>query len=269
MYDAYTNQINKEDLLYEQTERTSDFQLPPMVGVLLLVIWAAICLMGFAVIFVGKSPVLGTLIIAVPTFVGMVIKPTFALCIMMLVLPTGAGVGYETLFSLDRGVGIALAASFLLNIIITRPGLRIRNRAIWVAALYTIWIFFASLVSPYVGLELSRTFTQIQLLALLLIVYWILETNGWKTFIWALRSYLIGSLGTIVGTFITGAAMRAVEEAPGARYAATLGRAIDANMLAALTSLAFLAAIYLFARDKNILWRACTWLEFCFCPQCL
>lgn len=255
MYTEYENEINGEELLYEQYERVSDIQLPPVMNVLLFAIWIVISLIGFGVIFLGKNPVAGAVIVAVPTFIGMVIKPTFGLCMMMLVLPTGAGVGYRQAFSLDRAVGIALAVSFVLNLLMTRPRLRIGNKALWVMGLYTLWICLASLAGPYLGIELVRAFTQIQLLALILIVYWILETNVEKTFRWVLRAYIVGTLGTIALAFMTGSAMRALEDAPEQRYAATLGEATDANMLATLTAMAFLAAIYLFARDKNIFWR--------------
>ncbi|MFQ6034977.1 MAG: O-antigen ligase family protein [Sedimentisphaerales bacterium] len=255
MYTGYETVIPEADIAYVQSERTSDIKLPPAMNILLLALWAVICLIGFAVIFLGKNTAAGIVIIAVPTFIGMVMKPTFALCIMMLVLPTGAGIGVRQDFSLDRGVGIAVAISFALNLLITRPPLRIGNKALWVIMLYTIWVFLVSLAAPYLGLELRRAFTQVQLLVLVFIVYWILQTNDVRTFHWALRAYVLGTLGTITLAFVTGTAIRTIEETPEARYSATLGEAIDANMLAGLTSLAFLAAIYLFARDKKILWR--------------
>jgi len=267
MYTEYSNQIEfgQEDLYYEEGERTSDIQLPPVMNILLLVIWAVVSLIGLAVAFLAKNPVAGAVIIAVPTFIGMVIKPTFGLCIMMLVLPTGAGIGFKQSFSLDRGVGIALAISLALNFLITRPRLRIGNKTLWVMSLYTVWIFLVSLAGPYLGFELMRAFTQFQLLVLILLVYWILETNGEKTFRWALRAYVIGTLGTITLAFITGTAIRVLEDTPETRYAATLGEAIDANMLAALTSTAFLAAVYLFARDKK-LWRLVHFIAILFLP---
>jgi len=255
IYTSYENEVPEEDYWYEQPERTSDIQLPPTMNILLLAVWVAISLIGLAVIFFGKNTAAGIAIIAVPTFVGMIMKPTFALCIMMLTLPTGAGIGAGQEFSLDRGVGIAVAISFALNYLITRPRLRISNKALWVIVLYTLWVFLASLAAPYFGLELRRAFTQVQLLMLVFVVYWILQTNDAKTFHWALRAYIIGTLGTITLAFITGAAIRAVEETSEARYSATLGNAIDANMLAGLIGLAFLSAIYLFARDKKLFWR--------------
>ncbi len=267
MYTGYANEISEEDLLYEPSERTSDIQLPPIINTLLLAAWVATFLVGFLVIYLAKSPLLGALIMAIPTFIGMVIKPTFALCMMMLVLPTGAGIGYETAFafSLDRGVGIALAVSFLLNLMVSRPSLHIRNKALWVIITYTIWVFFASLAAPYVSLELRRAFTLFQLLVLVFTVYWILETNSYKTFIWALRAYVLGSLGTVAMAFITGAAIRSMEEAEG-RYQATLGKAINANMLAVLLGMAFLAAVYLFVRDKHIFWRVIHLIAIVFLP---
>jgi len=266
MYTEYENEMETEELLYEQQERTSDIQLPPVINALLFVIWVVICLIGFAIMFLAKAPVAGAVIIAVPTFIGMVIKPTFGLCIMMLVLPTGAGIGFRQVFSLDRGVGVALAVAFTLNLLITRPGLHIRNKALWVMVIYTIWVCLVSLAGPYLSYELVRAFTQVQLLVLIFIVYWILETNSERTFIWASRAYVAGTLGTIALTFITGAAIRAVEDAPEQRYAATLGQTTDANMLATLTAMAFLAAIYLFARDRRIFWRILYLVAILFLP---
>ncbi len=265
----YAEQMYEDELYYdyEPPEQTSDVQLPGVVNTLLLAIWIVICLIGFAVIFLGKAPLAGAAIIAVPTFLGMIIKPTFALCLMMLVLPTGSGVGYERVFTLNRGVGIALAISFALNLLITRPKLHIRNKALWVVAAHTFWIGLSALRAPsyYLPMELRHAFVQIQLLAFVFIIYWILETNDEKTFRWALRSYIVGTLGMIAITFMTGAAIRTVEEETG-RYAATLGRAIDANMFAVLIAMAFLAAIYLFARDKNLFWRIIYLIAILFLP---
>ena len=271
MYVEYANEIelDRDYLYYEQGERFSDIPLPPVMNVILFVGWIVISLIGFAVIFLAKNPVAGAVIVALSTFIGMVIKPTFGLCILMLVLPTGAGIGFSQTFSLDRAVGLALAVSFALNVLITRPGLRIRNKAIWIMGLYTIWICLVSLAGTYLGLELMRAFTQFQLLVLILIVYWILETNSEKTFQLALRAYVIGTLGTIALAFITGTAIKTMENASQTRYSATLGEAIDANMLAALTSTAFLTAIYLFARNKNIFWRMISLAGILFLPLML
>ncbi len=255
MYTEYEYDIDDEELLYEQSERTSDIPLPPVVNGLLLVIWVVIFLIGLAVIYLTKNSVAGAILIAVPTFLGMIIKPTFALCILMLVLPTGAGIAFRDSFSLDKGVGIALALSFFMNVIITRPRLRIGNKALWVMGLYTAWVCLASLGGTYLNYELVRAFTQVQLLVLILIVYWILQTNGETAFRWASRAYVIGILGMIALTFMTGTATRSMQEASEHRYSATLGEATDANMLATLIAIAFLAAIYLFARDKKFFWR--------------
>ena len=255
MYTEYEDEIESEEFSCEPGERTSDIQLPPVINYLLLAIWVVICMIGFAVMFLAENPVAGAIIVGVPTFIGMVLKPSFGLCILMLVLPTGAGIGFEQAFSLDRGVGIALAVSFALNLMITRPRLRISHKALWVMAIYTLWVCLASLAGPYLRYELVRAFTQVQLLALILIVYWILQTNGERSFRWASRAYVVGTLGTIALAFITGSAIRAIEDTPEQRYSATLGQATDANMLASLTAIAFLAAIYLFARDRNLLWR--------------
>ena len=271
MYAEYANEIefDPDYLYYEQGERFSDIPLPPVMNVILFVCWIVVCLIGFTVIFLAKNPIAGAVIVALPTFIGMVLKPTFGLCILMLVLPTGAGIGFSQTFSLDRAVGLAIAISFALNVLITRPGLHIRNKAIWIMGLYTIWICMVSLAGTYLSAELMRAFTQVQLLVLVLIVYWILETNGENTFQWALRAYVIGTLGTIALAFITGTAIRTLENTSQSRYSATLGEAIDANMLAALTSTAFLSAIYLFARNRNLFWRIINLAGILFLPLML
>lgn len=266
MYSESVELPYENELPYEPPERTSDIQLPGAINLLLLAIWAAICLIGFVVIFLSKRPIAGTVIIAVPTFIGMVIKPTFALCTMMLVMPTGMGVAYRRIFSLERGLGMAVAASFALNLLISRPRLRIGNRALWVIIIYTIWVFLRTLGGPYVRLELVRAFTQVQLLVLTFIVYWILETNSEKTFRWALRSYIVGALGTIAITFITGAAMRSLVERPEERYRATLGALADPNVLAVLMGLAFLAAVYLIVRDRGLFWKPIYLVTILFMP---
>lgn len=253
MWTGYANEISEEDLLYEPSERPTDIQLPPVVNILLLCGWLVICLIGFAIIFFANNIFLGIAVIGVPTFLGMVIKPTFALCLMMLVLPTGTGIGITGIFSLDRGIGLALAVSFLLNLMVSRPSLHIHNKALWVLVIYTIWVFFSTLAAPHVSWEVWHSFTQFQLLVLVFIVYWILQTNGEKAFRWALRSYVVGTLGMIIIAYKSGAQMVSVEE--GERYSATAGGTIDSNMLSVLLSMAFLAAIYLLVRDKRILWR--------------
>lgn len=265
----YEDEIYDDELLYEQGQRTSDIQLPPAINVLLFAVWIVICVIGFAVIFLAKNAAAGAVIIAIPTFVGMVIKPTFGLCMLMLVLPTGAGVGFREAFSLDRGVGLAVAVALVLNLLVTRPGLRVANKALWVVVAYTLWVCLASLAGPYLGYELIRAFTQVQLLVLIFLVYWILQTNGENAFRWASRAYVVGTLGTIALTFITGAAIRSMEDAPEQRYAATLGEATDANMLASLAAIAFLTAIYLFARDKNVFWRLLYLAAILFLPVML
>jgi hypothetical protein len=266
MNTTYANAIDESEVLDELEDRTSDIQLPPAMSFLLLAIWLVICGVGFSVMLLARNIVAGAVIIALPTFLGMILKPTFALCMLMLVLPTGAGVGYGEVFSLDRGVGMALAASFFLNVLLTRPGLRVRHRALWVATALTVWMGLGSLLQPYLAMEVIRVFTHVQLLVLIFIVYWILETNYEDTFRWALRSYVIGMVGSIVLAVRSGAAMRATEETRNVRYSATLGHSIDANMLSALIALAFICAIYLFARDRSLFWRAFYFVAILFLP---
>jgi hypothetical protein len=269
MYTTYANEVDAYALNDEPPERTSDIPLAPGLSYLLLVAWLLVCAVGLGIVVLAKNPVAGAVVVALPTFVGMVLKPTFALCILMVVLPTGAGVGWEESFSLDRAVGMAVAVSFFLNVLLTRPGLHVRHKALWVALGLSLWIGMSSLLQPHLADELRRAFTQFQLVLLILIVYWILETNYENTFRWALRSYVAGMVGSVVLILRSGQAIRAVQETQDVRYAATLGHAIDANMLSALIAVAFLSAIYLFARDRSLLWRALYLVALLFLPVML
>jgi hypothetical protein len=266
MYPTYANTLVDDGLLYEPQERTSDIPFSPAMNTMLLAAWLVICAIGFGIILLADKVIAGAVVIAVPTLLGMVIKPTFALCILMLALPTGAGVGFQGAFSLDRGIGLALAVSFFLNVLLTRPGLHVRHKALWFAAGLSVWIGLSALTQPQLMMEMGRAFTHFQLLVLVLIVYWILETNHESTFRWALRAYVLGMVASIVLAIKSGQAIRAVQETRDARYAATLGRAIDANMLSALIAIAFLSAIYLFARDRSLFWRAVYLVALLFLP---
>jgi hypothetical protein len=266
MYTTYANELDEYTLLDEPQERTSDIPLAPAMNYLLLVAWLILCAVGLGVVVLAKSTIAGAMVIAVPTFVGMVLKPTFALCILMLVLPTGAGVAWQESFSLDRAVGLAVALGFFLNVLLTRPGVRVRHKALWVAVGLSLWIGVSSLIQPHLAEELQRAFTQFQLVLLILIVYWILETNSENTFRWALRCYTVGMVGSVAVAIRSGQAIRAVQETRAERYSATLGHAIDANMLSALIAVAFLSAIYLFARDRSLFWRAIYFLALLFLP---
>ena len=263
---TYTQEVDEHALLDEPAERTSDIPLAPVMSYLLLVAWLLLCAIGLGVVVLAKNPIAGAAVVAIPTFVGMVLKPTFALCILMLVLPTGAGVGWQESFSLDRAVGLAVAVSFFLNVLLTRPGLRVRHKALWAALGLSLWIGLTSLLQPHLAEELVRAFTQFQLVLLILIVYWILETNYENSFRWALRSYVVGMVGSVILILRSGQAIRAVQESRDVRYAATLGHAIDANMLSALIAVAFLSAIYLFARDRSLFWRIIYFVALLFLP---
>jgi hypothetical protein len=270
MYTEYVKETNEDAFLYEPVERTSDIQLPMVMNYILIAAWGIFCLIGFAIMFLAKMPLIGATIIGVPTFCLMIIKPSFALCAMMLILPTGAGIAAGGMFSLDRGVAIAVVISFMFNLMLSRPSLRVRNKALWVLVGYTVWVFLISFTSPYLVDEMAVTLTAIQLMIFSFIVYWIIETNSIRTFLWVLRSYIVGSLGVITLTYITGAAMEFTkgEEGveSGGRYVATLGQGIDANFLAVLIGLAFLSAIYLMAADKNFFFKIIYIIAIAFLP---
>ncbi len=245
------------NLVYEDNNimQTSDITLPAAMNYLLIGLWIGLSLFGIAVIKLMDLPVIGAVIIGIPSFVIMVLKPTFALSVFMLVLPTGAGFSYGGMFTLTKGVGWALGFSFLLNIMVSRPRLKVNHKTLWLAICFMVWLFISTLSFLYLKNEMVRVLSSLQLLALLFITYWIIETNTQKTLIWALRAYVLGAVGTNLLAILTGAALRSVEMTSQGRYTATLGEMIDANFLASLTALSFLSAIYLFVRDKSHFWK--------------
>lgn len=251
---VYEVPFEEDNFTPQFEERTSDVVLSGSINTLLLIAWGVLCLIGFAVMFIADQKIVGAAIIALPTFIGMVIKPSFALAVFMLVLPSGAAIGAEEQFTLNKGIGMAMALSFLLNIMLTRPRLKMNKIALWLVSLYFGWSCFA-IIANSGPLVLSQLFTKVQYIALFLIVYWILETNKGKNFLWIIRSFVAGTCGTVILAFVTGTAIRAVEENVSGRFAATAGGTINANSLAAMLGLALFSCIYLIVKDKKIILR--------------
>ena len=136
----------------------------------------------------------------------------------------------------------------------------LKNKTLWLMAIYTIWLGFCSLSSPFLKIELIRFFAQIQLLALAFIIYLIITTNSLKTIRWILRSYVIGSAGANVLTMIFGMAQQSMQENLQGRLGATLGTDVNTNLLAGLTVMAFMAAVYLLTVERKklkIFWLFC------------
>ena len=259
MYTQSTNAVWPSSVPYgyETLQRTSDVRLSGFTSVVLLAVWGLLCLLGFAIIFWQREPIGGVIVIAAPTLVAMILKPTFALCVLMMVLPTGS-LAYQGSFSfsVDRGVGIAVAVGVTGNFRFTRPGLRVGSKALWVVLAYSLWIALAVLWAPDTDAELQYAKTQLQLVVLVFVVYWVLDTNPESTVRWALRSFVVGTLATLVIAQITGTAAQAVKESTQGRYGAVIGSAaLDANKVAALHALAFVTAMYLLVHDKKLVWR--------------
>ena len=245
--------IQDDNLLYNPQEdfRATDFALSKTMSSALLVMWVFCGFIALLTIFVVKAPWIGAGFIALPTFIGMVIRPSFALSLWMLVLPTGVGVNLGQIASLNRVIGFAVAITFAMNISVTRPHLSFNNKFLWLFMAYVAWVVFISFLSPVLSLEYPRLLTHIQLLVGVCIVYWILTTNDKNAFRWILRSYIIGVLGSVALTYMTGVALSTMQEETMGRLSATAGGTVDANMLGVIVGLAFFAAIYLILTDRN------------------
>lgn len=233
-----------------------EIPIPAALRKLLLAVWLGNVALGLLFIYIFKLKLIGAIIIIFPTFIGMVLEPVFALSMMMMSITTGAGIGFAQIFSLDRGVGIALAVAFFINYLITRRPLQLRSKIFWLLGVYTVYNAMDAFFVPFTNLEIIRAFTQVQLYILFVIVYIILVSRKWSAFHWTLRAYVVAMIGVIFLSLLTGAEMKSEEvRGLGGRYAATLGSAIDANHLASLVSLALITALYLFIKDKKLIWR--------------
>jgi len=239
------------DIELEQDTRTLDLQLPSMMNSMFIGLWV-ICLLAALAIISRGYVFLGILIVGIPTFIGMVLKPTFALSMVAFVLPIGAGYGIEGMVSLDRFVGIALVISFLLNIMLTRPRFKVSHSFLLIQMALVFWIAMNLLRTPVLSYELVRVFSQIQLLALTLITYWILQNSDSKTYIWVLRSYVVGTVGSMLIGVIKGVSMT---ETLSGRYEGAGEMRIDPNGLCVLVGLGVITSLYLLVRDKSLLWR--------------
>jgi len=239
------------DIKLEQDTRTLDLQMPSMINNMFIGLWV-ICLLAALAIISRGYVFLGILIVGIPTFIGMVLKPTFALSMVVFVLPIGAGYGIKGMVSLDRFVGIALAVSFLLNAMLTRPKFKLSHFFLLVQIIFVFWIAMNLLRTPVLAYELRLIFTQIQLLAFSLIIYWIFQNSDNKTYIWVLRSYIAGAMGSIFLTVITGASMSSDINA---RFAGTGELDVDPNTMCILMALGVFTSLYLMVRDKSLLWR--------------
>jgi len=236
---------------FGQDARTLDLQLPKIIGGMFLGLWF-LCLL-IALVIIGRGDIfLGVLIVGIPTFIGMVLKPTFALAMVVLVLPIGAGFGVEGILSLDRSIGIALVVSFLLNVMLSRPRFKLSHSFLLIQMASVFWIAMNLLRTPVLSLELTLVFTQIQLLALSLITYWIFQNSNDKTYIWVLRSYVVGTVGSILIGVIKGVSMT---ETVSGRYEGAGEIRMDSNALCVLIGLGVITSLYLLVRDKSLLWR--------------
>lgn len=252
VYDAHPDMVS----LYQEwspSERTTDIQFGPGMSQLLLAGWLVACAIGAAFIVFFKVPLLGIGFIAVPSLIGMILKPSFALSLWMLILPSGTAVSLVERFTLNKMIGLTVAFCFFFNIMISRPTLRVNKAALWAGLGYIGWVLLALLAVQDYDL-ITQLVSRLQLAVLLLIAYWILRTNTRSAFHWVLRSYVIGTLGTIALAIVTGTAIQAMDESQG-RFTATAGGSINANILSALVAMAFLTSVYLFLVDRRLLWR--------------
>lgn len=229
-------------------------------------LWLLPCSVGAFLIFFLNAKVMGGAIIGFATFVAMIIKPVFGLSFFLLILPTGAGIGVEGVFTLSKMVGLLFGVSFLIHILICSPPLKVQHKALWIYLLYSLWIFLSTFWGVYFEVERNVLLTQLQLLFLVFIVYWITQNSKREEFIWLLRSYVIGVTGMLLYGVLSGHGAMLTQTAEGQRYAATIGRGIDANMFAVLVGLGLLTAIYLFFREKKILLKAIYILIIGFLP---
>jgi hypothetical protein len=174
--------------------------------VLFIAVWAGCCLTGLALAVWREQVLVGIFIAGVPSLVGMIAKPTFALCCITLMLTMGGSLVYEGIVTGDKVVGGVAALGILVNFLVTGKGISIRGSPLVPLFLIAAWGVASIGWATYPGPALRAALRRVQLVIWGLAV-WIALAHG-KDYIWPLRCYAGGMLGVVCQMFFTGSVHR-------------------------------------------------------------
>jgi len=242
----------------DENTNTSNVNMSPAMVTLLVAVWFVMSLFGVLIIKTTGNIVVGGALIGIPTLINIILRPSFGLSLMLLVLASGTAIAVPGILTLNKGIGFVLVICFLLNILVSRPNLHLNYPPVLLSIALFGWMIFSILVNLDYNTS-GQIFTKIQFIGLVLVVYLIIITNPAKSFLWVLRSYFIGTAATVILSFFTGVTQRSSY-----RFAATAGGEINENLFSVLIALAMITAVYLLMIDRHLFIRILYFLGILF-----
>lgn len=220
--------------------------------ILFVVFWIVSCLGGLALATMAGQPFLGILVAGLPTLIGVVVSPTFALCCIALMLPQGGALTYEGFLSGDRVIGGIAAVGILVHSMISGQGIRLKGSPLLPLFLIAAWGTFSCLWAAYPLPALYKALQLIQLSIWGLAIWNALAYR--QGHIWPLRCYLCGTLLVLSHMFLTGSIQSMAHSAE----RITVGEGVNPGKFAIILGITFFVSVYLIIRDPvkkfRLLW---------------
>lgn len=228
-------------------------------------VWVLCCIGGILTATLGGQPILGIALMAVPTAVGVIASPTFALCCIALVLPLSGSINFQGNLTADRVVGGLAALGILFHCKFLGQGLFVRGSPLIPMLLLGCWASTSALWAPEKPLAFIASLTIMQLCIWGLAVWNAVAYRG--NFVWPLRAYAMGMLLVVTRLYLTGGLAR-IARASGAESRLTIGgtnaQDINPNDFATYLAAGFMVAVYLFLRDPSkllrVIWAGCAFV---------
>ncbi len=233
--------------------------------IMFVAVWLLCCLGGILTATLGGQPILGIALMGVPTAVGVIASPTFALCCIALVLPLSGSINFQGQFTADRVVGGLAALGILFHCKFLGRGLFVRGTPLIPMILLGCWASTSALWAPEKPFAFISSLTIFQLCIWGLAVWNAVAYRG--NFVWPLRAYAIGMLFVVTRLYLTGGLAR-IARSSGSDTRLTIGgtnaQDVNPNDFATYLAAAFLVAVYLFLRDPSktlrLMWAACAFI---------
>jgi hypothetical protein len=191
----------------------------------------------------GLPGLLPVLLVTIPTFIGIAIRPAFGLCLTFAVLPIGRGLGVGTVLSADRGMAILFALGIIVNLLFTRKRL-VWGPPVWTLLFLTLLggasIFWA--VYPEIATMGTLTLVQILVWISLVLAVGVHE----RDLVWPLRAFVVSCVMAAILLPVLGISGGEKERFTMAISAETT---INPNTMACMFCLGILTCVYLYARD--------------------
>lgn len=255
---------------YDQLDLTVDpveASRKPVSGgwVLFIAVWLFCIGIGISVAVFAKLVILGVVIMAIPTTIGIFASPVFALSCIALVLPLSGSINFQGVFTADRAVGGLAAIGILFHCRFMDGRLSIKGSPLKPMFILSVLATLSALWAP------NHLFAFVSSLTILQLSVWSLAV--WnavaykRDFIWPMRCYVTGMLVVVMRLYLTGGLSRfanAVGVASRLTLEGTNNNEINPNDFAEFLAGGFFFAVYLFLRDPvkilRLFWMGCAFV---------